>query len=234
MKKKIIKDGSKIKATKKELFYNDFSDKWASEINNLETNKRLDVVFRRLLSKKDLKNKKFLEVGCGMGYFSEMAFKNGAKVTGIDVGNKLVAMTKKRVSSGKFLTASASNLPFRNESFDVVLCTEVIEHVDQQFKSVKELARVLKKGGILVITTPNRIFKPFFDFLSFIKIRPYHGNESWIYQWDLKRMLADSGLTVDKECFFNFIFPHKILDKFEQFYIFRFFMINYGFRLKKN
>lgn len=217
----------------KELFYDSISDVWSSKINNAETNKRLSIIFEKLLSRKDLKGKKFLEVGCGLGYFSNSANKLGAKVTGVDIGPSLVKINKKLTPKGQFRVASASNLPFKDRSFDVLLSTEVIEHVDNQQKALKEMIRVLKKGGILVITTPNRIFKPAFDLLSFIRIRPYHGIEKWIYSWDLLKMMKKNGLILQNEIFFNFIAPNSFLDKFENIWLLRYLMINYGFRFVK-
>jgi 2-polyprenyl-3-methyl-5-hydroxy-6-metoxy-1,4-benzoquinol methylase len=221
------------KIDSKELFYDRISDVWGSKINNSETNKRIKVIFDIFLHKNELKNKKFLEVGCGLGYFSNKASKLGAKVTGIDIGPNLVKINKKLTPSGTFIVSSASNLPFKDETFDVVLSTEVIEHVDNQKRAIKEISRVLKKGGILVITTPNKIFKPLFDFLSFINIRPYHGNEKWIYSWDLRRYFEDSGLTLQKEKYFNFIAPNKFFDIFEGLGLLKHLTINYGFKFIK-
>ncbi|MBP9759478.1 class I SAM-dependent methyltransferase [Candidatus Dojkabacteria bacterium] len=222
-----------MKNKNKELFYNEISDIWASKINNSETNKRLKVVFEDLLSKKELQNIKFLEVGCGLGYFSNKAFKMGAKVTGIDIGPKLVKINKKLTPKGTFVVSSASKLPFKDNTFDVVLSTEVIEHVDNQKEALKEMCRVLKKNGVLVITTPNRLFKPLFDLLSFLRIRPYHGNEKWIYSWDMKAILLKSGMKLIDEKYFNFIAPNYYLDLFENIDLLKHSMINYGFKLVK-
>jgi len=188
---------------KKELFYNEFADQWESKINNWETQKRIKIIFGQLLKNEDLKNKKFLEIGCGLGYFSETALKKNAKVTGVDIGDRLINITQKRVKKGKFIVASASKLPFRDETFDTILCTEVIEHVNDQNKAIKEMFRVLKFGGVLVITTPNRFYKPLFDLLSLIRIRPYHGNENWIYLGDLRSRFYQLGLVVELELYFN-------------------------------
>lgn len=227
------KASRKIDSNSKEMFYDNISDTWAKKINNSETNKRVKVVFEDLLPKKDIKGKKFLEVGCGLGYFSNKASRLGAKVSGIDIGPKLVAINKKLTPNGKFMVSSASKLPFKDESFDVVLSTEVIEHVENQKAALKEMSRVLKKNGILVITTPNRIFKPLFDFLSWIRIRPYHGNENWIYSWDMIKTMSRNGLKLEKEKYFNFIAPNAFLDNFENIKILRHLMINYGFRFRK-
>jgi len=164
-----------MKASRKELFYERISNDWERMINNVETQKRLRVIFEELLAGVPLKGKRFLDVGCGLGYFSQRAANLGAKVIGVDIGKKLIEKAKQRVPKGKFFIASASDLPFKNESFDIVLCTEVIEHVDNQRKVLSEIFRVLKKGGVFAITTPNRIYRPIFEFLGLVGIRPYNG-----------------------------------------------------------
>ena len=232
-KSKLTKKPVKSLGSHKELFYDRFSNVWDKKINNSETEKRIKVIFNEFLSSKDLKGKKFLEVGCGLGYFSNKAFTMGANVTGIDIGPNLVAINKKKTPKGQFKVASASKLPFKDNQFDVVLSTEVIEHVDKQNQALGEMARVLKKGGMLVITTPNRIFKPLFDFLSITKIRPYQGNENWIYSWDMLKFFESKGLVLEKERYFNFIMPNDFLDRFERIFLFKHLTINYGFRFRK-
>lgn len=221
-----------MKPTKKELFYNEFSDEWENKINKLETEKRLKVVFGELLKRIGLNGKKFLEVGCGLGYFSEKATSLGAIVTGIDIGGKLVEKSKQRIPGGKFLVASASKLPFKDESFDIVLCTEVIEHVDNQSQAIEEMFRVIKKGGILVITSPNRFFKPLFDLLSKIGVRPYHGNEKWYYPSTLKGILSRKGRVL-KEYYFNFMLPIDTFRRLENIKQLKNLMINQGYIAKK-
>ncbi len=222
-----------MKSREKEMFYNEIADIWESKINNSETNKRLNVVFQKLLTSKELKTKNFLEIGCGLGYFSNKASKMGAKVTGIDIGPKLVAINKKITPKGKFVVSSASKLLFNDESFDIVLTTEVIEHVDKQKDAIKEMFRVLKTNGVLVITTPNRVFKPLFDFLSLVGIRPYHGNENWYYPWDLKKILQKYG-TISKEIYFNFFLINKFFNYFERFKLLKYLMINQGYKVIKS
>ena len=216
----------------KELFYENFSSQWDRKINKRETEKRLKVVFNVLLEGHSLKGAKVLEIGCGLGYFSERAYKLGAKVTGVDVGKNLLKISKKRVPKGIFILGSASQLPFSKESFDFVLCTEVIEHVENQRKAIEEMFRVIKKGGMLVITSPNRFFKPLFDFLSKIGVRPYHGNEKWYYPTTLKGILSKKGKIL-KEHYFNFLFPIDFFNRLEKFKQFRNLMINQGYLVKK-
>jgi len=223
-----------MKASKKELFYNNFSDKWDSYINKAETKKRLDIVYNNLFKGIDLKGKKFLEIGCGLGYFSLEAKNRGVIVTAVDVGENLVRITKQKVKKGKFIVASASNLPFKNETFDIVLCTEVIEHVENQTKAFNEMFRVLKNNGYLVLTTPNKFFKPFFDLMSFANIRPYHGNEKWFFAKEIKAIFRNKKVDIVKEAYFNFIYPCDLLNKFERINLLKNLMINQGYLVRKN
>jgi len=223
-----------MKPSEKELFYNNFAPKWEKYINNVETNKRLKVVFFDLLKGISLKDKDFLEIGCGLGYFSLEASKRGFNVTAVDVGENLVDITKRRVKKGEFIVCSASQLPFKNNSFDIVLCTEVIEHVENQVKAFDEMFRVLKKGGYLVLTTPNKLFKPLFDFLSLTKIRAYQGNEKWFYSNEIRRIFRKKKADIVKEVHFNFICPNRILDYFEKLHFLKFLMINQAYLIKKN
>lgn len=217
----------------KELFYNKISDTWESVINTTETNKRLHIVFDILLKNIPIHGKSFLEVGCGLGYFSQMASKKGAQVTGIDIGEQLVEKCRLKIKKGTFLAASANDLPFQDHSFDILLSTEVIEHVVYQEKAINEIIRVTKPGGYIVLTTPNRLFKPVFDLLSITGIRPYQGNEVWYYQKDLMAILKKYDVKILKFIGFNFIYPHPLLNFFEKFEILRGFMINTGFLLQK-
>jgi len=222
-----------LSASERELFYENFSDEWESRINKWETNKRIRIVFDELLDNCYIGGKKFLEVGCGLGFFSQNAVELGAKVTGVDIGSRLINKVKKKIPKGKFLVASASDLPFPNASFDVVLCTEVLEHVEDQDTALSELVRVLKNGGVLVVTSPNRIFKPIFNLLSFLRLRPYHGNENWIFPWVFKKMLLEKGLLVEKEKYFNFIILTDFFDSIVLAYPFKYLTINYGFVCRK-
>lgn len=222
-----------MKPTKKELFYNSIADKWEQKINNRETEKRIRIIFDGLLSGLTLKNKKVLEVGCGLGYFSQKMSQKGAVVSGIDVGEQLVNITRKKVPNGKFIVGSALEIPFKNNEFDTTLCTEVIEHTEDPKKAISELLRVTKVGGFIVLTTPNKVFKPLFDLLSFLKIRIYQGNENWLGISEINKCIAKNKGKIIKERYFNFFYPTSILDKFEKIDILRHLMINQGYLIEK-
>lgn len=128
-----------------------------------------------------------------------------------------------------FQVASVTALPFADDRFEHVLCTEVIEHVANPQQAVGELLRILRPGGRLVLTTPNRVFKPMFDLLSLTGIRPYHGYENWLFTWQLRREIEKLGGRIVKTHCFNFFYPCRPLDFFERFALHGNLMINQGY-----
>jgi len=99
-------------------------------------------------------NKKILDVGCNYGEIEKiLSLKNN--IIGIDVDKKALKIAKKTIKNAKFIEASATKLPFGNQCFDVVICLAVLEHIKEDNKAIKELSRVLKKGGELLLAVPN-------------------------------------------------------------------------------
>ena len=93
-----------------------------------------------------------LVVGCGRG--EELAIARGV-VTAIDLSLTALLVTRFRPDRARLLQADACRLPFGDRSFDTVVCSEVIEHVVAAEAAVAEIARVLRPGGRLVLSTPN-------------------------------------------------------------------------------
>ena len=98
--------------------------------------------------------KNVLDVGCGTGEtlsFLKTIFPQ-ARLVGVDVSGQAVKYTKHRGHGAKI--ADALHLPFADGSFDTVLLLDVIEHIKDDAKVVKEAKRVLKPGGTIIITVP--------------------------------------------------------------------------------
>lgn len=109
------------------------------------------------LAKKIIKEVKFqncLDVGCASGFMISEIFKvfPHAKYFGIDTYDKAIEYAKKAYPNIKFKVASASNLPFKSNHFDLILFYETIEHVEDPKECLIEIKRVLKKDGILILT----------------------------------------------------------------------------------
>jgi len=99
-----------------------------------------------------------LDAGCGVGYGVAMLAEAGAsRVVGLDIAPEAVQDAISRTSSiGEFVVGDLERLPFTPCSFDVAVCFEVIEHVDRRELALDELRRVLRPGGVLIMSSPNR------------------------------------------------------------------------------
>ncbi len=96
-----------------------------------------------------------LDSGCGNGVFTAFLQELGFDVVGIDISTTAVEHAKQQCPSIQFKVASLEGrLPFQNEEFDAVWCTEVLEHVFDVDKALTEIKRILRSGGKLVLTTP--------------------------------------------------------------------------------
>ncbi|MBW7998236.1 MAG: class I SAM-dependent methyltransferase [Candidatus Glassbacteria bacterium] len=102
-----------------------------------------------------------LEVGCGEGYGTDMFARKIAKVTGLDLNEEAVAHASARYAADncEFTSYDGTRFPFNTETFDAAVSFQVIEHVDDDAMFVAEISRVLKPGGMLLMTTPNRLLR---------------------------------------------------------------------------
>jgi len=112
-----------------------------------------------LISGIHLKNKQFLDIGCGWGGFLTTAAIKGANVIGCDIDSEVIKIAELRLKlhslSGKIFLSPAEKLPFEDKSFDIIFCISVIEHVNDVGKTIREISRVLKDDGIAWIQAPN-------------------------------------------------------------------------------
>lgn len=102
--------------------------------------------------------RRMLDIGCGVGRFASLAAAWGYKVEGIEIKKApfLIASEKYGyLKNIKFLQGDFIKYKFDESSFDVVVCTEVIEHVVHPEAVINKIRRVLKKGGLCILTTPH-------------------------------------------------------------------------------
>lgn len=111
------------------------------------------ALIERLMSKIDLSGTRaVLEVGCGVGgASSHLATEYGMDITGIDVDEEQIEMAKKLSGENvRFAEADATNLPFENDRFDMVLSFGVMHHIGNWERALQEICRVLRPNGYLV------------------------------------------------------------------------------------
>lgn len=112
---------------------------------------RESLLLKLLLSARP--SQQMLNVGAGQGSFTRMLEERGFDVVSTDLSPAALEVLRERVA-GPVLQADMTNLPFPDESFDVVLAGEVIEHIDDDVAALREAHRVLRANGVLVLSVP--------------------------------------------------------------------------------
>jgi SAM-dependent methyltransferase len=99
-----------------------------------------------------------LDAACGVGYGTAiLAHHGGGRTVGVDVAQEAIADAVARAGEvAEFVVGDLHELPFDDGSFDLVVCFEAIEHVSDRDRALDELRRLLRGGGLLMISSPNR------------------------------------------------------------------------------
>lgn len=103
---------------------------------------------------KDKKYNSLLDIGCGTGYLIDMLSRNHkAKYTGLDLSPKMIdECNKKKIKNAVFVEGRSDELPFDDNTFDIVTCSQSFHHYPETDKPLKEALRVLKPGGLYIIS----------------------------------------------------------------------------------
>ena len=101
------------------------------------------------------KGEKILDIGFGSGIILKMLVKKECDTYGIDISSEAVEYIKKTNKKAKVKVCDAEKPDFPDNSFDKVICSEVIEHLEKPENLLKEVYRILKPKGTFIISTPN-------------------------------------------------------------------------------
>lgn len=181
----------------KSRFYDSIASDFDVIMNHYDLRRRLEVIFDQLLAGKNLEGRRLLDAGCGTGYFSQRALTTGARVTSVDIGVNLLKEARKK-GAAQPVASDITNLSFADESFDVVVSSECIEHTPSPETAVAELVRVLRPGGILVVTCPNRFWHWSCRLANALGIRPYCGLENWPSWSALRNWSRANGIEISE------------------------------------
>lgn len=136
--------------------------------------------------------KSVLEVGCGEGYGTALLAGAARRILGIDYDALTAAHASTTYPQARFVRANLASLPVPSSSVDVVVTLQVIEHVWNHGEFVRECLRVLRPGGLLFLTTPNRLtFSPGLD----KPVNPFHTKE--FTAAELTDLLTRNGFETD-------------------------------------
>ncbi len=149
-------------------------------------------------------NQRILDVGCGGGFLSNELARQGYSVTGADLSAESLRVARRYDTTGtvRYDVADAYQLPYPDQSFDVVTAMDFLEHVDDPARAIREFSRVLAPGGLFFFHTFNR--NPLAHLVVikllewFIKNTPknMHVIDLFIKPEELRRYCAQAGMDV--------------------------------------
>ncbi len=158
---------------KKTSFENEV-DKLLANVGDIALRSRSRAIFLALEPSVD---DKILEVGCGDGFYQYIlsSLNKKLQLVGVDVNPNAIDSAKRNLKGKrvKFLVNNAVSLPFKSGSFDKIIMSEVLEHIEKDIDALKEAYRVLKSRGTILITVPNENYPFLWDPINWILERTF-------------------------------------------------------------
>jgi 2-polyprenyl-3-methyl-5-hydroxy-6-metoxy-1,4-benzoquinol methylase len=175
----------------KELAHERLVDRFDELMDDYDLGRRTEVLVHQFLGA-GIRGKLVLDAGCGVGGVTASLVATGARVVALDIGRALAAETRARCDCDA-VVGTLSSMGFADASFDAVLSSEAIEHTPDPRQAARELYRLVKPGGDLVISMPNRLWQTPVRAASAVGLRPYDGHENFLWPWQLRQVLEQAG-----------------------------------------
>ena len=139
---------------------NVYEGRYDSEYTSPEVFKRRDIILYFVDEYACGRTLRTIDVGCGTGVLLCDVLKRGHYAVGVDISAKMVGVTREKANylcpqKDFCVQGDIEYLPFVNESFDVVVCAGVLSHQKDDDKTLYEIRRIIKTGGLVVVTLPN-------------------------------------------------------------------------------
>ncbi len=155
--------------------YADYQEQILTDFENILISPQISNIVNALLIRIGEKCRiNILDAGCGNGQFSQLLISLGvSNVVGVDFSRKMIIAAKKRSINGKLrerldlAVSELENLNFKDQSFDAVFMFGVIEHLKNPCSVFREVHRVLRNGGKLILDVPLKNSFSYFTFLLF-------------------------------------------------------------------
>ncbi len=181
--------------------YDTLGERFDEVMNRYDLVRRIELVLARVPKRDDVR---VLEVGCGLGYLSDaLRRERGLRPISLDIAVSLLGIGRGAGRLDRAVGGSALALPFPSHRFDLVVSTECIEHTPDPRGAVREMARMLRPGGTLVLTCPNARWHWSVWLADALRLRPYEGYENWPGFAELRRWVEAEGITVAEHLGFH-------------------------------
>ncbi len=201
MKSKNFKDTSK----RTSRLFDNLSNEWWDNNGSFKALHSFNLIridyIKNQIFEPSFKGLKILDIGCGGGILCEPLSRLGANITGIDSNKKAIKVAKDHANKNNLkITYNHTELErFNSHEFDIILCMEVLEHVEDTNKIILLSKKLLKKNGLFIGSTINRTISSYFLALfmaeNILKIVPKgtHEWEKFIKPNHLKKSFLKNG-----------------------------------------
>lgn len=186
--------------------------------------KRAEFIFEEIEKERP---KKVLDIGCGRGFYvNALASCEFIKeIIGIDKNERYLEVARKNKIDKrvKIMKGSVYAIPFKDNFFDLVICSEVLEHLKNESMALNEIKRVMKRNGELIITVPSIDFPFFWDPVNWVLMKFFNVHVNKDIWWlagiwadherlypfpEIKKKIGESKLSIIKsEKAVNFCWP---------------------------
>lgn len=188
------------------LYFEKIGGCFETWMSDYDVSRRIALVTRLLPS--DAASRMCLEVGCGTGRISRELAPRVRGLTVSDISGALAEKVGKALAL-PWSRADACKLHFGDSSFDLVVSSECIEHTPDPMRALSEMVRVLKPNGVLVVTTPNRLWYPLLMMSQWFRLRKFQGTEHWVWPRSAANTLTNL-MVVDIKLSGCHLFPWQI------------------------
>ncbi len=196
-------------ATRRQWTYKEVGRFWDDVADYDEINKKTYSYARRFIDGMNLSaipdNSYVLDI-CGRTGNGTIHFHAGGKIARavcMDVSPRMLDICRRRCEERSINSTAvlfdALPLPFRDHEFDAILCFETIEHMPEPGRFLKELARILRPGGGLLLTTPNRIWELGHRLAAILALHHSEGPHRFLRRSAILRMAREARLSLERE-----------------------------------
>jgi 2-polyprenyl-3-methyl-5-hydroxy-6-metoxy-1,4-benzoquinol methylase len=196
--------------TEKEYCHERLGEEFRTALSEYDTQRRIEILVDRFLGRDRLQGRSVLEVGAGLGFFSDCIQRLGGVVTATDIGTDMLEEIRRSVGCRSECVDALSLVEhFGTNSFDVVLSSECIEHTPDPMEAVAQMAGVLRPGGYLALSTPNVLWRPVVRMATLTRFRPFDGLENFSSFRRIRRTLEKCHISVVEEYGLH-LFPFQL------------------------
>jgi len=183
------------------------------KLQKMYEKKEVKEYFEDFFRFSDINNKCVLDAGCGIGYSSKILKSKGNHVFSFDTNRKSVTYAKKSMGVEYPLVASVESIPFKDKVFDAVYFLDVLEHLPEPLSVLKDLRRVLKDEGELLLITPNGLIRKSINIIFGKDIGDKTHIKEFTYK-ELKELMAKAGFRIESIKVSGIVLLNKINFRF--------------------